>query len=73
MATSIVGLKKNGHIRKNLTKYGKPQRSSWEPQKKKKGAGQSRNSNSEQCELEPSMFGTVVARGLNGQALEFCF
>ena len=27
---------KNGHIRKNLTKDGEPQRSSWGTQKKKK-------------------------------------
>ena len=33
--TSMVGLK-NGHIRKNLTKNGEPQRSSWGTQKKMK-------------------------------------
>ena len=31
----MVGLK-NGHMRKNLTTNGEPQRSSWETQKKKK-------------------------------------
>ena len=35
VTTSMVGLG-NGHIRKNLTKNGEPQRSSWGTQKKKK-------------------------------------
>ena len=36
VTTSIVGLK-NGHIRKNVTQNGEPQRSGWGMQKKKKG------------------------------------
>ena len=35
VTTSMVGLG-NGHIHKNLTKNGEPQRSSWGMQKKKK-------------------------------------
>ena len=34
VTTLMVGLKKNGHIRKNLTQSGEPQRYSWGTQKK---------------------------------------
>ena len=36
VTTSTVGVKRNGHIRKNLTQNGEPQRYSWGTQKKKK-------------------------------------
>ena len=36
VTTSMVGLKKTGHIRKNLTQHGESQRYSWGTQRKKK-------------------------------------